>query len=90
MRMPTKREWALLALAPVVILAHAYWQNHFVSDSGVVGRTLRIGGRPVEGIGVVQAAPFFPGRIDALMNMSISEHHVRASRIDPSEALRRS
>lgn len=64
--------------APVVMLAHAYWQNHFVSDSGVVGRTLRIGGRPVEVIGVVQAAPFFPGRIDALMNMSISEHHVSA------------
>ncbi len=64
--------------APVVMLGHAYWQSHFVGDSGVVGRTLRIGGRPVEVIGVLQPAPFFPGRIDALMNMSISEHHVSA------------
>ncbi len=64
--------------APVVMLAHGYWQTHFSSDSGIVGRTLRIGGRPVEVIGVLQPAPFFPGRIDALMNMSISEHHVSA------------
>ncbi|MEX2180409.1 MAG: ABC transporter permease [Gemmatimonadaceae bacterium] len=64
--------------APVVMLGHAYWQSHFVGDSGIVGRSLRIGGRPVEVIGVLQPAPFFPGRIDALMNMSISEHHVSA------------
>jgi len=64
--------------APVVMLAHGYWQSHFAGDSGVVGRSLRIGGRPVEVIGVLQPAPSFPGRIEALMNMSISEHHVSA------------
>lgn len=64
--------------APVILLGHAYWLTHFSSDSSVVGRSLRIGNRPVEVIGVLQAAPFFPGRIDALMNMSISEHHVSA------------
>ena len=64
--------------APVLLLAHAYWQSHFHGDSGMVGKSLRVGGRPVEVIGVLQPAPFFPGRIDALMNMSISEHHVSA------------
>ena len=64
--------------APVIMLGHAYWLAHFSGDSGIVGRTMRIGNRPVAVIGVLQPAPFFPGRIDALMNMSISEHHVSA------------
>ncbi len=64
--------------APVIMLADEYWRTHFGADPGVVGTTMRIGGRPVEVIGVLEPAPFFPGRIDGLMNMSISEHHVSA------------
>ncbi|MBX3175137.1 MAG: ABC transporter permease [Gemmatimonadaceae bacterium] len=64
--------------APVLMLAHGYWQSHFAGDSGIVGQTIRVAGRQVEVIGILQPAPFFPGRIDALMNMSISEHHVSA------------
>jgi putative ABC transport system permease protein len=64
--------------APVIILGHAYWLSHFGGDSSVVGKSLRISGRNAQVIGVLQAAPFFPRRIDALMNMSISAHHVSA------------
>jgi predicted permease len=64
--------------APVVMLTYAYWQSRYAGDPGIVGKDLRIGGRQVEVIGVLQSAPFFPGRFDALMNMSISEHHVSA------------
>lgn len=64
--------------APVIILSHAYWLSHFAGDSTIVGKALRIGGRQTEVVGVLQPAPFFPGRIEALMNMSISEHHVSA------------
>lgn len=64
--------------APVTMLTYGYWQTYFGGDPNIVGRRLRIGGRDVEVIGVLQAAPFFPGRFDALMNMSISEHHVSA------------
>ncbi len=64
--------------APVILLSHAYWMSHFAGDPEIVGRTMRIGQRPVEVIGVLEPAPFFPGRIEALMNMSISEHHVSA------------
>lgn len=64
--------------APVIMLTHGYWQSYFGGDPKVLGRTLRIGGRNVEVVGVLQPAPFFPGRFDALMNMSISEHHVSA------------
>ncbi len=64
--------------ASVIMLGHAYWLAHFSGDSSIVGKTMRIGNRQVAVIGVLQPAPFFPGRIDALMNMSISEHHVSA------------
>ena len=64
--------------APVIMLAHAYWLAHFAGDPKIVGQTMRISKRAVEVIGVLEPAPFFPGRIDALMNMSISEHHVSA------------
>lgn len=64
--------------APVILLGHAYWTTHFSSDPNIVGKTMRISNRAVQVIGVLEPAPFFPGRIDALMNMSISEHHVSA------------
>ena len=64
--------------APVILLGHAYWKTHFSSDPNIVGKTMRISNRAVQVIGVLEPAPFFPGRIDALMNMSISEHHVSA------------
>lgn len=64
--------------APVIMLGHAYWLTHFSGDPKIVGQTMRIGKRSVEVIGVLEPAPFFPGKIEALMNMSISEHHVSA------------
>jgi len=64
--------------APVIMLTYGYWQTHFGGNAEILGKNLRIGGRNVEVIGVLQSAPFFPGRFDAIMNMSISEHHVSA------------
>ena len=64
--------------APVILLGHAYWLSHFNGDPKIVGQTMQISKRAVEVIGVLEPAPFFPGKIEALMNMSISEHHVSA------------
>jgi len=64
--------------APVLMLTYGYWQTRFAGDTGIIGKQLRIGGRQVEVIGVLQSAPFFPSRFEGLMNMSISEHHVSA------------
>ena len=44
---------------PVVVLGDAFWRSHFGSDPDVVGRTLAIGGRPYEVVGV--APPDFKG-----------------------------
>jgi putative ABC transport system permease protein len=63
---------------PVVVLTYEFWMKRFGGDSGVVGKQLKLDGKTATVIGVMQAAPFFPDRVDALMNMSISEHHVSA------------
>jgi putative ABC transport system permease protein len=67
--------------APVIMLAYDYWLNHFGGDSSVVGKSMKVGGRSAEIIGVLQPAPYYPQKIDALMNMVISQHHVSATMV---------
>ena len=67
--------------APVMILTHEYWDKKFAGDPSIVGKTLRVGGKVVTVVGVLQAAPYFPAKIDALMNMVNSEHHLSATMI---------
>jgi predicted permease len=63
---------------PVMMLTHDYWMQRFGGDSGIVGRTVRLDGRAVEVVGVIEPAPYFPNRMDAILNMVISEHHTSA------------
>jgi putative ABC transport system permease protein len=63
---------------PVMVLTHEYWMKRFGGDRNVVGKIVKLDGRPVEIIGVVQPAPSFPNRMDAILNMVISEHHTSA------------
>jgi predicted permease len=63
---------------PVMVLTHEYWLKRFGGDSSIVGKQVRIDAKSATVIGVLQPAPFFPNRIDALMNMVVSEHHVSA------------
>src|SRR3954471_19104772 len=67
--------------APVMILTHEYWDKKFAGDPTIVGKTLRVGGKVVTVVGVLQSAPSFPAKIDALMNMVNSEHHVSATMV---------
>jgi putative ABC transport system permease protein len=65
-------------VAPVMVLTHEFWMKRFGGDPGVVGRIARLNSRDVEIIGVVQPAPFFPSRFDALLNLAVSPHHTSA------------
>jgi putative ABC transport system permease protein len=67
---------------PVAVLTYAYWMKRFGGDSGIVGRQLTLDKRSVTVIGVLQPAPFFPDRIDALLNMVNSSHHVSAMMVE--------
>ncbi len=66
------------SVPPVMVLTHDYWIKRFGGDSSIVGKDVRIDGKAVAVVGVLQPAPFFPNRMDALMNMVISEHHTSA------------
>ena len=61
-----------------MVLTHEYWMKRFGGDPSIIGKTVRVGGKAVEIVGVVQSAPYFPRPMDALLNMVISEHHTSA------------
>lgn len=63
---------------PVAVLTYEYWQKAFGGDKSIIGKSVRLGGRQVEIVGVVEPAPTFPAKYDVLMNMVISEHHTSA------------
>ena len=66
------------SVPPVMVLAHDYWMRRFGGDRGVIGRKVIVDGKPVTIVGVLQPAPTFPTKYDALLNMVISEHHTSA------------
>jgi putative ABC transport system permease protein len=66
---------------PVAVLTEQFWQSRFGGDRGIVGKTVKLDGRSVPVIGVVQAAPWFPNRVDAFLNMVVSPHHLSAQMI---------
>ncbi|MGH8198389.1 MAG: ABC transporter permease [Steroidobacteraceae bacterium] len=50
--------------APVVVLGHELWTERFGADAGVVGRIVRVNGRPSEIIGVMPEGFSFPSNAD--------------------------
>jgi putative ABC transport system permease protein len=66
------------AVPPVMVLTHEYWMKRFGGDPGIIGKPVRLGGKSVVVVGVVQPAPYFPVPMDALLNLVMSEHHTSA------------
>ena len=56
--------------------------RRFGADSTIVGKQITLDKKSVTVIGVLQPAPFFPSRVDALLNMVNSEHHLSASMVE--------
>ncbi|HEX6315612.1 MAG TPA: ABC transporter permease [Gemmatimonadaceae bacterium] len=57
------------------VLSDAFWRRRFAADPGIIGRTLRLDGQPVEVIGVVAGQGAYPAERDAWMT----------TRFEPSE-----
>ena len=66
---------------PVMVLTDEFWMKQFGGDPNIVGKQLKLDGKSITVIGVVQAAPWFPDRVDALLNMVVSPHHLSAMMI---------
>ncbi|MDQ3520577.1 MAG: ABC transporter permease, partial [Gemmatimonadota bacterium] len=67
---------------PVMVLTQEFWMKRFGGDSSIVGKQVRLDATSVTVIGVLQPAPFFPDRVDALLNMVVSPHHVSAMMVE--------
>ncbi len=67
---------------PVMVLTYDFWMKRFRGDSSVVGKQLRMSGSWITVIGVLQPAPWYPDRVDALMNMVVSPHHLSAQMVE--------
>ncbi|MBN8249065.1 MAG: ABC transporter permease, partial [Verrucomicrobia bacterium] len=62
--------------AGVVILDHAFWQQRFAGDPGVVGETLRLDGEPVTVVGVMPESfhdPMLMGAVSIWKPLVIAE-----------------
>ena len=64
---------------PVAVLTHDCWVTRFGGDSSVIGTQVTLNKGPVTVIGVLQPAPFFPERVEALLNLVNSDHHLSAT-----------
>ena len=69
------------AAAPVTVLSHEFWVDHFAADPKVVGRTIRINDHVSTIIGVVQHAPQYPVKTDVFVNVVTSPHHLSATMV---------
>jgi predicted permease len=67
-----------LKVPPVMVLTYEYWMKRFGGDRNIIGQYVRLGGKQVQVVGVVQPAPYFPLPMDGLLNMIMSEHHTSA------------
>jgi predicted permease len=65
----------------VMVLTHDYWLKRFGGDPSIVGKQLKLDAGTATVIGVLQPAPTFPDRMDALFNMVVSKHHLSAQMI---------
>jgi predicted permease len=66
----------------VMVLTHEFWMKRFGGDPSIVGKQVRLDGTSATVIGVVEPAPFFPDRVDALLNMVVSAHHLSALMVE--------
>ena len=67
------------AAAPVAVLSHQFWMQHFGGDPKVIGKHVRINDMSSTIIGVAQRAPQYPTRTDVFVNMVTSPHHLSAT-----------
>ena len=64
---------------PVMILTHDFWLRAFGGDSSVLGQTVRMNGRTISIVGVLEPVPDYPERTDVLVNTVASPHHMGAA-----------
>ena len=77
-----------LASAPaVVVVGHDFWQSRLEGDSGVVGRSIRIGGVSHTVVGVMPKEFLFPYRDHLWLPLRVSEFADEEGPLGPSHVI---
>ena len=66
---------------PVMMLTYEYWQRDFGGSASVLEKVVRVNGRSVTIVGVLEPAPPFPGETDVFVNLVTSPHHLDATMV---------
>jgi predicted permease len=70
---------AVAGAAPVVVLGNRLWRERFGGDAGVIGRLIRVNGRPAEVVGVMPEGFTFPTNVS--LWLADQQDAARTSRI---------
>jgi putative ABC transport system permease protein len=65
--------------AGAAVLTNRFWTTALNHDTGVVGRTIRIGDRAATIVGVLEPAVPYPADTQIIANMVTSPHHLQAT-----------
>lgn len=60
----------------VVVLGYGLWQRRFAGDPGVLGSTIRLGGRPVTVVGIMPASFDFPFGTELWMPLALTPQQI--------------
>ena len=63
----------------VAVLTHRFWTSALGGDPTVIGRTIRIGARSAEVIGVLEPSVPYPTETELMANVVTSPHHMGAA-----------
>lgn len=63
----------------VAVLTHRFWMSQLGGDTSVIGKSIRIGARSAEVIGVVEPSIPYPTETEIMANVVTSPHHMGAA-----------
>jgi predicted permease len=67
------------AAPAVVVLTHQFWSGALRSDPSVIGKTIRLGPRSAEIVGVLEPSLPYPAATEVIANLASSPHHLGAT-----------
>ena len=67
------------------ILTHRFWTTGLQSDPTVIGKTVRLGTRTAEIVGVLEPSVPYPAETELIANMVTSPHHLSATMVTGRE-----
>ncbi len=66
----------------VLVLTYRFWKTALKGDPGVIGKTIRLGGRTAKVVGVLEPSVPYPEDTEIIANIVTSPHHLSATMED--------